>query len=261
MLEDNSTQSRSNLDSIGFRYKTTSGAHTARTIMLEELKTLLFSRPESATHEDYRSDVEDFNLLQKPTENSRKYTFKPLSTLYALSPDVFLFQVFRSWWELDESAQDLLAFQLAIARDPYLYNSASMICILRPGAAFVKSDLEEHMAAAYPEKFSKNTLESLVRNLSSSWSQAGYLSNSSKKSREAPQISYVNVAFALFLAHCHGLSGQRLFDSFWCQLLSDDKEELYDLAHRASMRGLLKFKQASEVVEVTFPTIEMPGNE
>ncbi|MFA0082795.1 hypothetical protein AB4383_12235 [Vibrio breoganii] len=251
-------QSQPNLELIGFRYKASSGAHTARTIMLGELKTLLFSRPESASNEDYRSDVEDFNLLQKPTENSRKYTFKPLTTLYGLSPDIHLFEVFRSWWEMDESAQDLLAFQLAVARDPYLYNSASMIVPLAPGAAFIKTDLEEHMAAAYPDKFSKNTLESLVRNLSSSWSQAGVLSNSGKKTREIPKVSYVNVAFALYLGHCHGLSGQRLIDSFWCQLLTLDKEELYNLAHRASMRGLLKFKQASEVVEVTFPSLTLP---
>ncbi|HCE1510506.1 TPA: hypothetical protein NGR38_004658, partial [Vibrio parahaemolyticus] len=99
---------------------------------------------------------------------------------------------------------------------------------------------------------------SFAQNINGTWTQAGYLSGRAKKYREIPEISYVNVAYALFLAHCHGLSGQRLFDSFWCRMLAQDKERLFELAHRASLRGMINFKQASEVVEVTFPGLVMP---
>jgi hypothetical protein len=246
------------LKEVGFRYTLSSGAHTARTIMLEELSTLLFARPSEAAHEDYRQDVEEFNLLHKPTESSRKYTFKPLTTLYGLSPQLTLFKVFLDFWEFDESSQPMLALQLSVARDPYLYLTAKKIITMELGSMFVKSEFEELIAAEYIDKFSHTSLASLVRNISSSWKQAGYLEGTTKKYRKQPKASYVNLAYALFLAHCHGLSGQRMFDSFWCQMLSQDKEHLFELAHRASLRGLINFKQVSEVIEVTFPNIELP---
>lgn len=49
------------------------------------------------------------------------------------------------------------------------------------------------------------------------------------------------------------------FRQFWCKMLSQDKEHLFELAHRASLRGLINFKQVSEVIEVTFPNIELPN--
>jgi hypothetical protein len=246
------------IEKMGFRINKKSGAHTARTMMLEELKVLMLSRPESASLEDYRVDVEEFNILHKPTENSRRYTFKPLTTLYGLSMGIPIFNVFRIFWDLDESSQSILALQLAVARDPYLYLSASKMMNMQYGELFIKSEMEEVIAAHYIDKFSPSTLASLVRNISSTWTQAGYLEGKAKKYRAQPKATYVNLAYALFLAHCHGLSGQRMFDSFWCQMLSQDKEHLFELAHRASLRGLINFKQISEVIEVTFPNIELP---
>ena len=249
------------LEFLGFRYFKSSSAHTARTIMLDEIRTLLFSRPPSATLEDYQEDVEIFNILHKPTENSRMYTFKPLTTLYGLTPDIFIFRVFRDLWEISEDAQPLLALQLATARDPYLYLSEKHINQMHLGHELVKSELEELIENHFPNKFSRSSIESLVRNLSSSWTQAGYLDNQGKKFRIKPKASYVNLAYALFLGYCHGLTGQRMFDSVWCRMLSQDKEHLFDLAHRASLRGLISFKQVSDIIEVTFPNLEFPDSE
>lgn len=247
------------LQNLGFRAGIKcSGAHTARTMMIEELTILLFGRPELAKYEDYQEDVEVYNILQKPTENSRKYTFKPLTSLYGLSMDIPLFKTFREYWDRNEKAQPILALQLAVARDPYLKLSAEEILRLEPGQLFAKDEMEQWIETHYPEKFSKTSLASLVRNISSTWSQAGYLTGKGKKHREIPQITYVNVAYALFLGHCQGFSGQRLFDSFWCKMLAQNKERLYELAYIASIRGLINFKQASEVVEVTFPSINLP---
>lgn len=52
------------LKALGFKFGN-SGAHTSRSMMIEELKILLFGRPENATLEDYREDIEVFNVLQK----------------------------------------------------------------------------------------------------------------------------------------------------------------------------------------------------
>ena len=118
--------------------------------------------------------------------------------------------------------------------------------------------MEAFLAKDNPERFSATSLRSISQNLNGTWTQAGFLSGRAKKYRENPNVSYVNVAYALFLGYCHGLSGQRLFDSLWCRMLSQDKERLFELAHSASLRGLINFKQASEILEVTFPNIALP---
>lgn len=45
--------SQAYLKALGFKFGN-SGAHTSRSMMIEELKILLFGRPENATLEDYR---------------------------------------------------------------------------------------------------------------------------------------------------------------------------------------------------------------
>lgn len=242
---------------LGFRMGN-SGAHSSRSMMIEELKTLLLGRPESATVDDYKMDVEEFNVLHKPTENARKYTFQPIVSLYGLSPNIYIFNIFRHWWELAEEAQPMLALQLALARDPILRPSAKAIMAMQVGERLYREDVEQYLEEKSPGRYSPASLKSIAQNINGTWTQAGYLEGKAKKYRIQPKATYVNIAYALVLAHCHGLSGQRMFDSFWCQMLSQDKEHLYELAHRASLRGLINFKQISEVIEVTFPNIDLP---
>ncbi|MFT5758583.1 MAG: hypothetical protein ACI9LM_003329 [Alteromonadaceae bacterium] len=245
------------LTELGFKFGK-NGAHSARSMMIEELKELLFSRPETATKQDYEGDIVNFNLLHKPTEKSRKLTYRHLLDLYGMSMDIPLFTVFRQWWELSEESQPMLALQLAVARDPILRNSAQVILSLQIGEHLSRDTVEQHLAHDDPDRFSPASLKSFAQNINGTWTQSGYLEGKAKKYRAQPKATYVNIAYALFLAYCHGLSGQRMFDSFWCQMLSQDKEHLYELAHRASLRGLINFKQVSEVIEVTFPNLDLP---
>lgn len=243
------------LEELGFKFGK-NGAHSARSMMIEDLTHLLLSRDEGASRADYESDIINFNILHKPTENSRKLTYRHLIDLYSLDNKVLLFKVLRQWWELNEDTQAILALQLAIARDPLLRGSAELILQLEPGEHLARETMEACLAHDDPDRFSAASLKSFSQNINGTWTQAGYLSGRAKKFRETPKVSYVNVAYALFLAHCHGLSGQRLFESFWCRVLDQDKERLFELAHRASLRGLINFKHASDVVEVTFPCID-----
>jgi hypothetical protein len=250
-------RSEQQLAELGFKFGK-NGAHSARSMMIEELKLLLFSRDESASKTDYEDDIINFNILHKPTEKSRKLTFRHLVDLYGLDTQIPLFKMFRKWWELNEDTQAILALQLAVARDPLLRASTEVILQLEPGEHLPRELMEAFLAKDDPERFSAASLKSFSQNINGTWTQAVYLTGKAKKYREIPTVSYVNVAYALFLGHCHGLSGQRLFDSFWCRMLGQDKDRLYELAHRASLRGMINFKQASEVVEVTFPRIELP---
>jgi hypothetical protein len=124
--------SEQQLTSLGFKFGR-NGAHSARSMMIEELKELLFARDETATKQDYEDDIVNFNILHKPTEKSRALTFRHLVDLYGMSMDLPLFNIFRQWWELSENAQPILALQLAIARDPILRGSACVILPLHLG--------------------------------------------------------------------------------------------------------------------------------
>jgi hypothetical protein len=250
--------SQERLIELGFKFGK-NGAHSARSMMIEELSLLLFSCPENATREDYNKDIVEFNILHKPTEKSRKLTYRHLVDLYGISLDIPLFKVLRKWWELSDDSCAILALQLAVARDPLLRGSAELILNLEPGEHISRETVEAHLAKDDPDRFSPASLKSFAQNINGTWTQAGYLEGKAKKYRIQPKASYVNLAYALFLAYCHGLTGPRMFDSFWCQMLSQDKEHLFELAHRASLRGLIKFKQVSDIIEVTFPHIDLPN--
>lgn len=117
---------------LGFKYGK-SGVHSARSMMLEELKQLFQGLPVEAERARYEQDIAQFNVLQKSSENARKLTYRHMVDLYGLSPDIPLFKVFRELWELSEEAQPLLALQMAVARDPLLRNSTEVILSLQPG--------------------------------------------------------------------------------------------------------------------------------
>ena len=136
------------LATLGFKFGR-NGAHSARSMMIEELKALLFARDETATKQDYKNDIINFNILHKPTEKSRSLTFRHLVDLYGMSMDIPLFNIFRQWWELSEQAQPILALQLAVARDPILRNSASIILPLQLGEHLPREIVEQHLAHGY----------------------------------------------------------------------------------------------------------------
>ena len=240
------------LITLGFKFGK-NGAHSARSMMLAELSTLLAARPLDATRADYQQDVEQFNLLHKSSDNARKLTFRHLVDLYGMSPDIPLFRVFRQLWELSEEAQPLLALQLALVRDPLLRLSWPLIQGLQPGEPLAREQVEACLSQEEPTRFSPASLKSFAQNINGSWTQAGFLQGKTRKVRSQPKVNYANAAFALFLGHCEGLSGQGLFNTPWFALLQQDKAVGYELAYMASLHGVITYKQASGVVEVRFP--------
>ena len=147
----------------------------------------------------------------------------------------------------------MLALQLAVARDPLLRGSMDTILQHSPGEIITRNDIEAYLASDDPDRFSTASLTSFARNINGTWTQAGYLRGKTKKTRTQAKISFVNTAYALLLAQCQDLSGQRMFTSQWCKLLDQEQESLYHLAYTASLKGLISFKHASDVIEVTFP--------
>ncbi|MGH1382629.1 MAG: hypothetical protein ACRAU9_16920, partial [Shewanella xiamenensis] len=140
------------LTNIGFKFGK-NGAHSARSMMIEELKVLLFSRDQDASKADYECDIVSFNILHKPTEKSRKLTFRHLVDLYGLDNQILLFSVFRKWWELNEDTQAVLALQLAVARDPLLRASIDVILPLEAGEHLPREKMEAFLAKDDPDRF------------------------------------------------------------------------------------------------------------
>jgi len=111
-LQPSTTTEETRLRNAGFRWGK-KGTHTSRTIMLDELQTLLTYCGKNASHRDYASGVIEDNCLGKRTVATRKLSFQRLSELYALDPQVPLFRIMRHFWYADRSGQTILALLLA----------------------------------------------------------------------------------------------------------------------------------------------------
>ena len=107
----------------GFRWGE-KGTHTSRTIMLDELRSVLVNCEPDAARDDYLSAIREDNCLGKRTAATRRLSSQRLSELYGLDPAVPLFRVLRRCWYTDRDGQPLLALLLALARDPLLRVSA-----------------------------------------------------------------------------------------------------------------------------------------
>lgn len=240
------------LEKFGFKFGQ-SGAHSARSMMLEEQQTLFQVTPIDATQEQYKADICDYNLLDKPTTKSRNLTYRHLVDLYGMNSEIPLFRVFRKLWAVEATSQPLLCLQLALARDPLLRLSVPLITETAIGNPIVRQDVEELLKAPDPERFSPASLKSFAQNINGSWTQSGFLKGRSKKQRSEPVVTPVNVAFALFLAYLQGATGERLFHSEYCKLFGISDHQLNELAIAAGHRGLIDFKQSGGVIEVRFP--------
>jgi len=237
---------------LGFKFGR-NGVHASRTMMFSEISELFYGRGIDASLSEYQQDVEQFNVLHKPTEKARKLTWRHLVDLYGMDCSIPLFRVFRRLWESDEPARTLLACQMGLARDPLLRLSMAKILALEPGELLPRVNMEQEFAEKCPDRFSAATLKSIAQNVNGTWTNAGYLEGRSKKFRRDPDVRPVNVAFALFLGFLQGATGNRLFATEWTKVLGCRQERLLELARLASFSGLMTFKHSSEVVEVTFP--------
>lgn len=235
-------------------YKTgKSGAHAARSMMIAELAMLLEAHPEGAELARIKEDIEVFNILHKPTTNSRRLTYRHLVDLYGLSNSICLFRVFRKLWLQAAEARSVLALQLALCRDPLLRLSIPLMIATQPGEVINRQMVENLIEAHNLGGYSPASKQSFAQNINGTWSQAGFLEGRARKIRVLPSVHAANIAFALFIAKLQGFEGQRAFNTDMCKLLNNDASQLYPLAAAASVRGYLRYKQSGDVIEVSFP--------
>ena len=239
---------------LGFRLGD-KGTQTSRTIMLEELQHLLVTAPGKVERERYAQAVVDDNCLGKRTAATRVLSLQRLSELYALDPKVLLFRVMRDLWEIHEGSRPLLAMLLALARDPLLRFTAAPILATPFGKEFARQAMTDALDEAVGGRLNPETLDKVVRNASSSWTQSGHLQGRARKFRQPAGATPVACAYALLLGYLLGKRGLTLFDTPWCKVLDVPAEEIAELAHDAKRMGLVEIKQSGSIVDISFPQL------
>lgn len=236
------------------------GPSTSQTIMVSNLQMLLAAVPLSAPAKDYRSAVLDGNVLGKQTDGGREWAFRQLRRFYALDPRSLLFRALRDLWTGDEKGHALLAVLCALARDPVLRASAAVVLSAEPGAAVGPSDFALAIENAFPGAYSESTRRTAAQNVSSSWKQSGHLrpARPTCNMRCLPECTPAALTYALLLGDLQGVRGEALFETLWAKVLDQPKSRLFDLAFGASQRGLLEFRHAGGVVEVSFHELLRP---
>jgi len=244
-----------NLSRFGFKSER-GGAHSSRTIMLEELGSLLayVDRPE-ATKADYLLEIDEHNCLAKRSGKTRVLTYRHLVDLYALDPSLLLFRSLLYFWQRDPDSRQLLALICAYARDSILRSAAQFILATPEGRTVTRESVEAYIDEIEPGRFSPATLKSTAQNINSSLTQAGLLTGKVKKIRTRASASPGSVAYALLLGYVSGARGESLFQTEYIKLLDCSFERALSLAEDASRRGWIVFKRVGDVVEVVFPNL------
>lgn len=240
---------------FGFRFER-GGAHSSRTMMLDELAALLgYVDREDASKGDYLRAVEEDNCLAKRSGKTRRLTYRHLAELYSLDTAHILFRALRYFWKRDEAGRPLLAVLCAYARDSIFRSTAPFIQKCPEGTVINRKSLEEFIDSQEPGRFSKATLKSTAQNINSSWTKSGHLTGRVKKVRAHPFVTPGSVSYALLLGYLTGARGQELFRTNYIKLLDCPRDKAIELAEEASRKGWITFKRVGDVIEVLFPNL------
>ena len=231
------------------------GTHTSRTIMFNELAYLLDAAPGKVSRKDYADAVMENNCLGKKTAATRKLSFQRLTELYSLDGRVILFRILRDFWDWHKSSQPLLALLLALARDPLLRATARAVVATPFGHEFGRQTMKDALSDTIGDRLNKETLDKVVRNASSSWTQSGHLRGRGRKIRQRVEATPAATTYALLLGFTIGHRGHLLFETPWAAILDSSPDELMNIAIDAKRLGLLDFKQSGSMIDVTFPTL------
>jgi len=222
-------------------------------MMLRELEQVLAATSTDASGTTYLEAIVSKNVLGKDTESTRLKTLRHLRELYGLSPEIPIFHAFRYFQARDSIATPQLALLCAWARDPLLRATTSVILSTREGMSVPASALADAVGEAFPDQYSDLNRHKIARNARATWTYSGHLTGRVNKVRCKIVARPTAVAYALLLASVSGLAGEALFTSAWCRLLDLTAEQARTGAANAHRYGLLNFKAAGSVVEISFP--------
>ncbi len=217
--------------------------------MIADLETVMASAPQSAGRKDYAQAIIEGNCLQKATVSTRRLSNQRLGELYALDHAVPLFRVLRRLWAFEAKARPQLAMLAALARDPLFMASAGPVLSLRQGDDLGRASLSEALSEFVGDRLNAAVLDKVVRNVSSSWCQAGHLEGRTFKVRQRVVAQPVSIAYALYLGHAIGFRGEDLLASGWTSALDCTPTEARQLALEANRLDLITFRTAGNALD------------
>lgn len=204
---------------------------------------------------DYADAVMEDNCLGKRTAATRKLSLQRLTELYSLDARVVLFRVLRDLWSRHATSRPLLALLLALARDPLLRATARAVIGTPFGHEFARQSMKDVLSEVVGDRLNEATLDKVVRNASSSWTQSGHLRGRGRKFRQRVEATPAATAYALLLGFAVGRRGRPLFETPWASMLDAGSNELIDVAVDAKRLGLLDLKQSGSMIDVSFPLL------
>ena len=250
MINNSESMSIQN-DFLGFS-KASSGGHSARSMMLVEMRTLFRAMPLAVTKNDFIKAIVEENVLEKPTLSSRNKSLRHLTDLYGMDPSKALFRVLWNLGHADSDSLPQLCLVCAYARDPQLRFSFELVRTLHLGEVLERVVMEKHLENGYPSRFSAAMKKSMAQNINTTWTFAGHLAGKVKKIRQLPAPRPVSAAYAMFVGYLTGLRGERLLNSAFASLVAANRSQLQAALSLASAKGLLSLKQAAGIVEFDF---------
>lgn len=223
--------------------------------MLDELSHLLDAAPGDAARDDYAAAVMEQNCLGKRTAATRKLSLQRMTELYGLDAHVILFRVLRDLWSRHLGSRPLLAMSLALARDPLLRATAGAVIGTPYGHEFARQSMKDALTETVGDRLNEATLDKVIRNASSSWTQSGHFRGRSRKTRTKVDATPAATTYALLLGYAAGRRGRVLFESPWAAILDASPDDLIDVAVDAKRLGLLDLKQSGSMIDVSFPAL------
>lgn len=242
-------EAKVDLAALGFRLAD-SGPHTSKTLMLQELQTLLAVVPGEAPANAYRSAIVEENVLGKRTLSTRKETASRLTALHGLDPTKPLFRVLRRLWDVDPSAHPQLALLNGLARDPLLMATREQVMGMAAGQLVQRSEMVAAVQGFTHDRLSAKVLDAVARNTASSWTQSGHLKGKVKKQRQSLHCQPVALALAMWLGYASGKRGKALLNTPWAAVLDCSPSGLLERAEQAKRLGLIKLSHGGGVVSI-----------
>lgn len=254
-----SSRDRSGAINAGFRFGHV-GTHSSRTMMLEELNSVMLAVPTDAKPQDYASAVIEENCLGKQTVANRRHSLQHLRELYGLDGTIPLFRVLARLWAIDSPGRPLLALLASLTRDPLLLATAPFISAMPEGAEFQRTAARTAIGKVTGDRLNESTIEKIVRNTASSWAQSGHLEGRTFKVRRFVKPTAATIGFALFLADAAGFHGQDALSSAWVKVLDCGTSTALELALEAKRIGLLDLRAAGDVFELNLARLDPEGS-
>ena len=239
---------------LGFRLGDR-GTHSSRTMMFKEIQSLLGVVAQGSPRSKYEEAVIEDNCLGKQTSATRKLSLQRLSELYALNPNVPLFRLMRELWDESSESQVQLALLTSLARDPLLRMTTSSVLETPAEKEFARQEMTDALSMGTGNRFNSSTLDKIVRNCSSSWTQSGHLQGRARKFRQMVRATPSASAYAMLLGYLQGLRGQQLFSCSWVKVLDLDELEARERADDARRLGLIDIKQSGAMIDISFPKL------